>query len=135
MGCLVFPKDSFQVQGEASQMVGYLLDPCPGERVLDACAAPGGKTTHMAELMGDQGEVVAADISVRGLEKVKQSVQRLGIKSVRTVAADVAQGLPQGQTDPYDRILVDAPCSGLGTLRSHPEAKWNRTGKRCPAAQ
>jgi 16S rRNA (cytosine967-C5)-methyltransferase len=121
-----FQVGAFQVQGEASQLIGFLLDPKPGERVLDACAAPGGKTTHLAELMQDQGEVVAADISARGLEKVKENVQRLGLKSVRTVAADVSKGLGGTWGGPYDRILVDAPCTGLGTLRSHPEAKWHR---------
>lgn len=121
-----FQEGSFQVQGEASQLVALLLDPKPGERVLDACAAPGGKTTHLAELMGDRGEVVAADISPKGLEKINENVQRLGLKSVRTVAADVSKGLGETAAGPYDRILVDAPCSGLGTLRSHPEAKWHR---------
>jgi 16S rRNA (cytosine967-C5)-methyltransferase len=121
-----FQVGAFQVQGEASQLVGFLLDPKPGERVLDACAAPGGKTTHLAELMRDQGEVIAVDISARGLEKVKENVQRLGLKSVRTVAADVSKGLEGSWGGPYDRILVDAPCTGLGTLRSHPEAKWHR---------
>lgn len=121
-----FHEGLFQVQGEASQLVGYLLDPKPGERILDACAAPGGKSTHLAELMGDEGEIVATDISTRGLEKVKKSVQRLGITSARYYLADVTNGLEGPLAGPYDRILVDAPCSGLGTLRSHPEAKWHR---------
>jgi 16S rRNA (cytosine967-C5)-methyltransferase len=121
-----FSAGLFQVQGEASQIVGYLLGPKPGERVLDACAAPGGKTTHLAELMEDKGEVIAADLSQRGLEKVKENVHRLGISSVRCFAADVTQRLEGPLSRPYDRILVDAPCSGLGTLRSHPEARWHR---------
>ena len=116
----------FQVQGEASQLVGYLLRPEAGERVLDACAAPGGKTTHSAELMGDSGEIVATDSSLRGLEKLKQNVQRLGLTSVHACEADVTKGLKGALTGAYDRILIDAPCSGLGTLRSHPEAKWQR---------
>jgi 16S rRNA (cytosine967-C5)-methyltransferase len=76
--------------------------------------------------MGDEGEIVATDISIRGLEKVKINVQRLGITSARYSLADVTNGLEGPLADPYDRILVDAPCSGLGTLRSHPEAKWHR---------
>lgn len=116
----------FQVQGEASQLIGFLLSPQPGERILDACAAPGGKTTHLAELMGDRGEVIATDVSSRGLEKLKQNVQRLGLTSIRAYCQDVAKGLGGPLMKRYDRILVDAPCSGLGTLRSHPEAKWQR---------
>ena len=121
-----FREGLFQVQGEASQLVSCLLNPSPGERVLDACAAPGGKTTHLAELMEDRGEVIATDVSVRGLEQVRQNVQRLGLRSVRPVSADMTKGLKGRMASPYDRILVDAPCSGLGTLRSHPEAKWRR---------
>jgi 16S rRNA (cytosine967-C5)-methyltransferase len=121
-----FSAGLFQIQGEASQIVGSLLDPQPHETVLDACAAPGGKTTHLAELMTDQGEVVAIDVSGRGLEKLRENVQRLGLASVRVFHADVTQRLPPGCPRAYDRILVDAPCSGLGTLRSHPEAKWQR---------
>lgn len=122
-----FQEGLFQVQGEASQLVGYLLDPQPGERILDACSAPGGKTTHIAELMQDKGEVIAADVSTRGLEKLRQNVQRSGFASVRDVCADVTQGLVGPAGSPYDRILVDAPCSALGTLRSHPEAKWQKS--------
>lgn len=127
-----FQEGVFQVQGEASQLIGYLLDPQPGERVLDACAAPGGKATHLAEMMEDTGEVIATDISVRGLEKLKENVQRLGLKSIRTAAADVSKGLETTLAGPYDRILVDAPCTGLGTLRSHPEAKWHREERDVP---
>ncbi|MFQ5850492.1 MAG: 16S rRNA (cytosine(967)-C(5))-methyltransferase RsmB [Candidatus Binatia bacterium] len=121
-----FQQGLFQVQGESSQLVGYLLDPKPGERILDACAAPGGKTTHLAELLEDEGEVIATDISTGGLEKVEQNVQRLGLKSVRPFPVDVSHGLTEPLSRPYDRILIDAPCTGLGTLRSHPEAKWHR---------
>ncbi len=122
-----FQEGLFQVQGEASQLVGYLLDPQPGERILDACSAPGGKTTHLAELFEDEGEIVATDVSTRGLEKLRQNVQRLSLTSVRHVCVDVAQGLVGPTASPYDRILVDAPCSALGTLRSHPEAKWQKS--------
>ena len=124
-----FAEGLFQVQGEASQLIAFLLDPKPGERILDACAAPGGKTTHLAELMADRGEIVAADTSARGLEKVKENVRRLGFTSVQACAADVTQGLKGKPAAPYDRILADVPCSGLGTLRSHPEAKWHREEK------
>jgi 16S rRNA (cytosine967-C5)-methyltransferase len=106
-------------------LVSYLLRPEPGERVLDACAAPGGKTTHLAELMQDRGEIVAGDISRRGLRKIEENAKRLGLSSIRTVLADAGKA-SRADAQPYDRIVVDAPCSGLGTLRSHPEIKWNR---------
>lgn len=115
----------FQVQGESSQLVAYLLDPYPGENILDACAAPGGKATHIAELMGDRGQVTAADRSPKGLAKVHENALRLRLESIRTMQADMTKQIA-GASRIYDRVLVDAPCSGLGTLRSHPEIKWNR---------
>ncbi len=122
-----FAEGLFMVQGEASQLACLLLDPKPGQRILDACAAPGGKATHLAEMMEDRGEVVAIDVSARGIAKVKQNIRRLGLKSIRPVHADAAQELTGAPALPYDRILADVPCSGLGTLRSHPEAKWHKT--------
>ncbi|HEY1268745.1 MAG TPA: 16S rRNA (cytosine(967)-C(5))-methyltransferase RsmB, partial [Candidatus Binatia bacterium] len=119
-----FADGLFFVQGETSQLVAQLLDPQPGERVWDASAAPGGKATHLAELMDDKGEIVATDISARGIERLKQNIARLGIASIRPVLADAAEELPGDLAAPYDRILADLPCTGLGTLRSHPEAKW-----------
>jgi 16S rRNA (cytosine967-C5)-methyltransferase len=121
-----FHEGRFQVQGEASQLVVYLLDPQPGEHILDACAAPGGKTTHIAELMDDTGEITATDISAKGLQKVEENAKRLKVKSIRTVQADVSKRFNENLGRPFDRILVDAPCSGFGTLRSHPEIRWNR---------
>ena len=122
-----FEEGLFQVQGEAAQLVSYLLSPEPGERILDACAAPGGKATHLAELIADDGNIVALDISARGLKRIKENVTRLGLKSIRTFRADASQQLPRSLSLSYDRVLVDAPCSGFGTLRSHPEIKWHRT--------
>lgn len=122
-----FAEGLFQVQGESSQLVSFLLDPCPGERILDACAAPGGKTTHIAELMKDEGEILALDRSARGVEKIIANATRLGLKSVRAVNAD-ARAKPRGlRFESFDRILVDPPCTGLGTLRGHPEIKWQRS--------
>jgi 16S rRNA (cytosine967-C5)-methyltransferase len=121
-----FPEGLFQVQGEASQLVSFLLSPQKGERILDACAAPGGKTTHIAELMADSGELIALDKSEKGIEKIRENATRLGLASLRLARADVNHPLPAEFRRPYDRILVDVPCSGLGTLRSHPEIKWQR---------
>jgi len=125
-----FDSGRFQVQGEASQLVGFLLGPQPGERILDTCAAPGGKTTHIAELMGDEGEVTAADISITGLERITANARRLGLDSIKAWKTDFTKPLPPVlAAKPYDRVLVDAPCSGLGTLRSHPEIRWQRSDK------
>lgn len=115
----------FSLQGEASQLVGFLVAPRPGDRVLDACAAPGGKATHLAELMQDQGEIVALDPNAAGIRRVAHMGQRLGLSIVRTAVADALTWRPTA--DGFDRVLVDAPCSGLGTLRQHPEVRWRRT--------
>jgi 16S rRNA (cytosine967-C5)-methyltransferase len=122
-----YQRGDFYVQDEAAQLVGLAVDPRPGERILDACAAPGGKSTHLAELMGDRGEVVAADAGAKRLKRIVENAGRLGLTSIRPVAADVTGDLSAlGQT-PYDRILVDAPCSGMGILRRNPDAKWYKT--------
>jgi 16S rRNA (cytosine967-C5)-methyltransferase len=121
-----FHEGFFQVQGEASQMVGYLLSPRSGDRVLDGCAAPGGKASHIAELIADRGAIAAVDISTRGIERIRENCGRLQLKSVHAHCADLSQPLPDSLRGPYDRILIDAPCSGLGTLRAHPEIKWQR---------
>ncbi len=127
-GLAEFREGLCQVQGEASQLVGFLAAPKPGMRVLDACAAPGGKTTHMAELMDDRGEVQACDTSERGLGRLADNARRLGLSCIRARPGDAARDLP-GEPESFDRVLVDAPCSGLGTLRAHPEIRWRRTWK------
>jgi len=116
----------FQIQGESSQLIACLLAPEPRERILDACAAPGGKTCHIAELMNDSGTVIALDNSARGIERIRQNVARLNLRSIEATQADVTKELSDALGLPYDRVLVDAPCSGLGTLRGHPEIKWRR---------
>ena len=121
-----FAEGFFQVQGESSQLVIYLLGPQSGERILDACAAPGGKSTHIAEMMRDQGELIALDLAARGVDRVRENLARLQLSSIHTVRADASGNLSGSLGPAYDRILVDAPCSGLGTLRSHPEIKWQR---------
>jgi len=114
------------VQDEASQMAARLLDPQPGERVLDACAAPGGKATHLAQLMGNAGELLATDNAASKLPLIQESARRLGITIITTRTADLLRaGQFPGET--FDRILLDAPCSGLGVIRRNPEAKWRLT--------
>jgi 16S rRNA (cytosine967-C5)-methyltransferase len=121
-----FEDGLFQVQGEASQLVGYLLEPQPKEHILDVCAAPGGKTTHIAELMGDAGQVLATDKSARGIRRIEENSARLGLQSIRSECVDMTREFTAPIHQRFDRILVDAPCSGLGTLRRHPEIKWRR---------
>jgi 16S rRNA (cytosine967-C5)-methyltransferase len=121
-----FHQGLFQVQGEASQLITHLLAPRPGECILDACAAPGGKTTHIAELMRDAGEVTAIDLSAKGIARIRENAARLGLISIRTLCADVNRSFAASFSRHFDRVLIDAPCSGLGTLRSHPEIKWRR---------
>ncbi|MGA2317097.1 MAG: 16S rRNA (cytosine(967)-C(5))-methyltransferase RsmB [Thermodesulfobacteriota bacterium] len=117
------------IQDEASQLVTSILDPKPGERILDACAAPGGKTTHMAQKMEDRGEIYALDLSKGKLDLIEEMCQRLGIKIVRTIKTNAAQPLPIPKGMRFDRILADVPCSGFGTLRKNPDLKWRRGEK------
>jgi 16S rRNA (cytosine967-C5)-methyltransferase len=113
------------VQDEASQLVVGLLDPQPGERVLDVCAAPGGKATAIAERVGPQGEVVALDRNPRRLDLVSRQARRLGLENLRCAARDATRPLADlTEERGFDRVLVDAPCSGLGTLRRNPDARW-----------
>jgi len=115
----------FTVQDEASQLVVALLDPQPGEHVLDACAAPGGKTGAIAERLGGKGEVVALDRHAGRLDLVRRHIRRLGLSDVRCVPRDATRPLADlAPTQLFDRVLVDAPCSGLGTLRRNPDARW-----------
>jgi 16S rRNA (cytosine967-C5)-methyltransferase len=121
-----FAEGYWCVQDRAAQRIAPLLDPQPGERILDACAAPGGKSTHLAELMGDQGLVLALDRGEARLRRVSRNAERLGLGSIAVQHGD-ATALVQEQPDlraSFDRILVDAPCSGLGTLARHADARW-----------
>ncbi|MFL5799082.1 MAG: 16S rRNA (cytosine(967)-C(5))-methyltransferase RsmB [Actinomycetota bacterium] len=115
-----FREGWFAVQDEASAFVVRALDPQPGDRVLDACAAPGGKATHAACLVGEDGLVVAADVSPARARLVQALARRLGAH-VRTVAQDARHPAVRG---PFDRVLVDAPCSGIGAARRRPELLW-----------
>lgn len=116
----------FYIQDEAAQLVVAALDPQPGEHILDTCAAPGGKTTHMAQLMSNRGHIVAVDSGKQRLERLRQNCARLGMQIVQPVEADIRSWASAHKRN-YDRILVDAPCSGMGVLRRHPEGKWRKT--------
>lgn len=114
----------FFVQDEASQLVGAFAGARPGERVLDACASPGGKTVQMATAMAGSGLVVAGDVRARRIAMLVDTVARSGTSNIRVIQADVTRPLPFGAV--FDRILLDAPCSGLGTVRRDPDIKWRR---------
>jgi len=112
-------------QDGASQLIVEILDPRPGERVLDLCAAPGIKTTHMAEKMADQGLVVALDSHLGRLRELAEGCRRMGATVTAPLCADASGPRhPLGARVLFDRVLVDAPCSGLGILRRNPEKKW-----------
>ena len=117
------------IQDEASQLITSVVDPKPGERILDACAAPGGKTTHMAQTMENRGEIYALDLSKGKLDRIEEMCQRLGIKIVKTAKGDAAASLPVSDGLVFDRVLADVPCSGFGTLRKNPDLKWRRGEK------
>lgn len=120
-----FVEGRFAVQDGAAQLVSMLLSPQPGETVLDACAGLGGKTTHMAQLMNNQGTVIALDNVAGKLADLEREAQRLGVSIIQTRPADLNHSLPSAVPDGFDRILLDAPCSGLGVLRRNPDAKWS----------
>ncbi|MGD1715187.1 16S rRNA (cytosine(967)-C(5))-methyltransferase [Dapis sp. BLCC M172] len=113
------------VQDSSAQLVSYLLNPQPGEIIIDACAAPGGKTTHIAELMGDNGKIFAIDKTASRLKKLEQNAERLQLKSISISTGD-SRNLPQF-INQADRVLLDVPCSGLGTLHRRADARWRQT--------
>jgi 16S rRNA (cytosine967-C5)-methyltransferase len=116
---------SFVVQDEASQIVALMLRARPGERVLDMCASPGGKTTAVIAGMQDSGCLVACDVRDRRIALLRSTVRASGAQHVRIVRIGTAGPLPFAAR--FDRVLVDAPCSGLGTVRRDPDIRWRRT--------
>ena len=146
-----FHEGAFYVEDEAAQLIPPLLDPQPGGIALDACAAPGGKSTHLADLMHNKGMIYAVDRKGARLDLVRSNCRRLGVQIVVPIVGDIRQPLEwlpmietagppsvkkAGVVEPsVDRILVDAPCSGLGVLRRHPEAKWRKDEQALPRHQ
>ena len=146
-----FHEGAFYVEDEAAQLIPLLLDPQAGDIVLDACAAPGGKSTHVAALMHNKGVIYAVDRKETRLDLVRSNCRRLGVKIVVPIVGDIRQPREwvsmtetvrfssekkdsMGESS-VDRILVDAPCSGLGVLRRHPEAKWRKGEQSLPRHQ
>ena len=125
-----FEEGRFAVQDGAAQLVSLLLAPRPGETVLDACAGLGGKTTHLAQMMKNQGRIVAGDNIAAKLGRLEKEAQRLGASIVQTRHMDLDRPLGSEALPHFDRILLDAPCSGLGVLRRNPDTKWSSQPKR-----
>lgn len=120
-------KGELTIQDESSMLVAAALDPRPGMRVLDCCAAPGGKSTHIAELLSNEGIVLANDVHPHKEALIRQQAERLGLNNVQTMAADALELPVRLSGQAYDRVLLDAPCSGLGVIRRKPELKWNKS--------
>lgn len=117
-----FSEGWFSVQDESSMAAARLLAPQPGEMILDLCAAPGGKTTHLAELMEDRGTIVAVDVDPARLTRITDGARRLGLTCIECRSAHPAgDDIPAG---PFDRVLLDVPCSNTGVLAKRPEARW-----------
>ncbi len=123
----VYKKGLVTIQDESSMLPVLALDVAPGMKVLDMCAAPGGKTTHIAEKMNDDGEIFAHDIHDHKLALIEANAKRLGLKSIQTKSGDSRKLTDLYAPASFDRILVDAPCSGLGVIRRKPEIKYNKT--------
>ena len=123
----LFAAGEFSIQDESSMLVARVVAPEAGMRVLDCCAAPGGKTAHMAELMGGKGEVVAADLHEHKEALIRDQANRLGLRNIRTVVSDARKLDEKFPAASFDRILLDAPCSGLGVIGRKPDLKWTKT--------
>ena len=124
-----FKEGLFQAQDEAAQLASLLLDPQPGESVLDACAGLGGKTGHLAQLMRNQGTLLATDRDEQKLKKLESEMKRLGVSIVKTCLHDFKKPLNEKHPRGFHRVLLDAPCSGIGVMRRNPDAKWSTTEK------
>lgn len=125
-----YQKGYYTVQDESSMLVAHALSPSPGMAVLDVCAAPGGKTTHLAELMNNQGSILASDLHPHKLKLIDAHATRLGIDIIQTQAKDMRTFHSEQS---FDAILLDAPCSGFGVIQRKPEIKWRRSQQEITA--
>lgn len=121
-----FQKGLFTVQDESSMLVGHVVHPSPELELLDVCAGPGGKTTHLAELMGNTGLIISCDVHEHRLGLIRENAKRLGINIIKTILQDATKISVELVPNQYDIILVDAPCSGLGVLRRRPDSRWRK---------
>ena len=114
------------IQDESSMLVANVLNPALNDKILDSCAAPGGKTTHIAEKLNNTGEVIALDLHEHKVKLIGQTAQRLKLENITTKAMDSRKVLEHFKAETFDRILIDAPCSGLGVLRRKPDMKYTK---------
>ncbi len=121
-----FKEGLITIQDESSMMPANVLDPKPGMKVLDMCAAPGGKTTHMAEKMGNEGSILAMDLHPHKLDLIDENTARLGLDIVQTAPVDGRKAASLLPKESFDAVLVDAPCSGLGVMRRKPDIKYTK---------
>ena len=117
------------IQDESSMLVAEAVGPKPGMKILDCCAAPGGKTAHIAELMSDEGLILANDLYPHKEKLIREQAERLGLASIETVVGDALALREKYAEGSFDRILLDAPCSGLGVIRRKPDLKWVKTAE------
>lgn len=126
----LFRQGFFSVQDESAGLVAKLMDPKKDDLILDVCSAPGGKTSHMSELMNNEGQIIAVEKYLSRLEVMSKNLERLGVKNVKKIHDDICQPgskeLKENLLGKADKILVDAPCSGLGVLSKKPDIKWKR---------
>lgn len=123
-----FKNGLFQVQDESSMLAAKALNPIAGDYVLDACSAPGGKATHMAQLMKNKGKIIACDVHEHKLKLIDDSAKRLGIDIIESELMDAS--MPNSKYEgAFDKVLLDAPCTGLGIIRRKPDIKWSRQTK------
>lgn len=126
-----FQEGRFAIQDQAAMLVAHAVNPQAGERILDMCAAPGGKTSHMAELMGNKGEILAVDLHAHRTNLIHANAKRLDLDIINTETRDAS--LPAlDLVEVFDRVLLDAPCSGLGVLNRRPDARWQKQRKQIP---
>lgn len=128
VSCPEFQQGLFTVQDESSMLCAYAVAPEPGERILDLCAAPGGKSSHLAQRMGNRGVVAARDLHPHKIRLMEQTAHRLGLTAMHPEQGD-ALVMKDQDREAWDRVLLDAPCSGLGILRTKPDLKLHRTEK------
>lgn len=127
-GSQLWRQGAIFAQSRAAMLVSRVLDPRPGERVLDLCAAPGGKTTHIAALMEGEGKIVAVERNPARARQLSETLSRMRVGNVEVQTVDAQRPRPRGER--FDKVLLDAPCSGLGTLQGHPDLRWRATPQR-----
>ncbi|QIZ07400.1 16S rRNA (cytosine(967)-C(5))-methyltransferase RsmB [Priestia megaterium] len=126
---IAFKYGMFTIQDESSMLAAYALGAKQNEFILDACAAPGGKSTHIAEKMGNTGEVISVDLHQHKVRLINDNAKRLGLENIKTSVSDSRQIQEKFNKESFDRILLDAPCSGLGVMRRKPDMKYTKTEK------